>query len=249
MLNLDLSGKTALVTGASRGIGASIARRLAEHGSTVILAARSEEDLHGVAASIRNDGGRAQVLPLDLRDSESIQGCANAALALGPIHILVNNAGIVSDGLVGRFTLDEFDQVHGVNLRGPMLLSKLLYMNFVEIRWGRIISMGSFAACSGNKGQAVYASSKAGLEAFSRCLAMELASRHITVNTICAGPIATDMTSEIPENERKAYIDKIPTKSIGNPSDISALACFLASDEAAYITGQSIHVNGGIYLH
>jgi len=240
--------RIALVTGASRGIGAAIAKRLAAEGATVIAAARTADALDAVVAEIRSAGGTATACPLDLADPSSIDAAAKSAIAAhGELHVLVNNAGVTEDNLILRMSRDAWDRVLSTNLTGVFLLTQAIVKSMVRKRYGRIVNVTSVVGLMGNAGQANYAASKAGLIGFTKALALEVASRGITANVVAPGLIETDMTRALTESARDEWASKIPLRRLGTPADIASAVCFLASDEASYITGQVLAVNGGMY--
>ena len=244
----DLTGRAAIVTGASRGIGRAIARRLAAAGATVVAGARADH-ADSVAREIEAAGGTAVGVTLDVTDSESVAGVARATLdRFGRIDVLVNNAGIVRDQLLMRMKRSEWDAVVATNLTAAFLCCQSVLRPMLKQRSGRIINIGSVVGQSGNPGQANYAASKAGLIGFSRSLAQEVASRGITVNVVAPGMIDTDMTAALDQRARDALRARIPMGRLGAPEDVGAAVCFLASDEASYITGQVVSVNGGMYM-
>ncbi|HVL65881.1 MAG TPA: 3-oxoacyl-ACP reductase FabG [Vicinamibacterales bacterium] len=245
---IELSGRIALVTGASRGIGRAIATRLASRGATVIAAARGE-NAKPVADEIAAAGGRGESIALDITEA----GAAEAAVAgilqrHGRIDILVNNAGITRDQLLLRMKRDDWDAVIATNLTAGFVLTQAVLKPMLKQRGGRIVSISSVVGQSGNAGQANYAASKAGIIGFSKAVAQEVASRGITVNVVAPGLVETDMTKAITEAAHEEWASKIPLKRLGTPDDIAAAVCFLASDEASYITGQVLAVNGGMYM-
>ena len=245
----SLEGKTALVTGASQGIGRACAITLAKAGAKVALAARNEAKLNEVAAEIAAAGGTAQTFALDLASEESIKAGAKAALAhFGSIEILVNNAGITKDTLLLRMKRADWDAVIQTNLTGTFLLTQALISSMMKARWGRIINISSVVGEAGQAGQANYAASKAGLIGFTKSVARELASRGITSNAVAPGYIETAMTAVLDEKQREAMLAHIPLARPGTDEDIAAAVRFLASDEASYITGHVLDVNGGMYM-
>jgi 3-oxoacyl-[acyl-carrier protein] reductase len=245
----SLQGKTALVTGASQGIGRACAVALAKAGARVGLAARNETKLNEVAAEIATLGGAAAVFALDIASEESIKACAKAAIAhFGSIEILVNNAGITRDTLVLRMKRVDWDEVIQTNLTGTFLMTQALLSPMLKARWGRIINISSVVGETGQAGQANYAASKAGLIGLTKSLARELASRNITANAIAPGYIETAMTAVLDEKQREAMLAHIPLGRAGTDADIANAVRFLASDEAAYITGHVLDVNGGMYM-
>jgi 3-oxoacyl-[acyl-carrier protein] reductase len=245
----SLQGRTALVTGASQGIGRACAVALAKAGARVGLAARNETKLNEVAAEIATLGGAAAVFALDLSSEESIKSCAKSAIAhFGSIEILVNNAGITRDTLVLRMKRADWDDVIQTNLTGTFLMTQALLSPMLKARWGRIINISSVVGETGQAGQANYAASKAGLIGLTKSLARELASRSITANAIAPGYIETAMTAVLDEEQREAMLAHIPLGRVGTDADIANAVRFLASDEAAYITGHVLDVNGGMYM-
>ncbi len=244
-----LDGKTALVTGASQGIGEAIARRLAGQGAKVVLAARNESKLAALAAEITAQGGSAHVLALDVSAPESVpERIKSLPPEFAEIDILVNNAGVTADNLILRMSLDDWERVLRTNLTGAYALTKELVRGMIRRRWGRVISVSSVVGLMGNAGQANYAASKAGLIGFSKSLARELGSRNVTVNVVCPGYIETAMTAELPEAARQHMVDAIVLKRLGTGDDIAAAVVYLASDGASYITGETLNVSGGLYI-
>ncbi len=242
----NLSGKSALVTGASGGIGAAIARTLHAAGATVALSGTREEALAAVAETL---GERVHVVPCDLGDRAAVAALpARAEEAMGRIDILVNNAGVTRDRLAVRMKLEDWDRVLAVNLTAAFQLAQAVLPGMMKHRWGRIIGISSIIGVTGNPGQTNYAASKAGMIGMSKALAQEVASRGITVNCIAPGFIATPMTEVLPEKLRDKLCEKIPAGMFGTPDDIAAAAVYLASDEAGYVTGQTLHVNGGMAM-
>ncbi len=245
---IDLSDRVALVTGASRGIGRAIARQLAAQGAYVVAAARGDH-ANPVAAEIAQAGGKAEAISLDVTED----GSAEAALAgvlerHGRIDILVNNAGIARDQLMLRLKREDWNAVLTTNLTAAFSLTQAALKPMIRQRRGRIISISSVVGQAGNPGQANYAASKAGLIGFTKAVALEVASRGITVNVVAPGLVETDMTREIAEQAREQWESRIPLRRLGKPDDVAAAVCFLASDEASYITGQVLAVNGGMYM-
>lgn len=241
-------GRTALVTGASRGIGEAVAKRLAAEGATVIAAARTAADLDRVVAEITASGGRARSLPLDLSDPGSIETAAKAVLAESPVEVLVNNAGVTDDNLVLRMSKDAWDRVIGTNLTGVFLLTQAIVKSMVRKRYGRIVNVTSVVGIMGNPGQANYAASKAGLIGFTKTIARELASRNITCNAVAPGFIATSMTDKMTEEARQTLSSSIPLGRLGLPDDVASAVAYLASEEAAYVTGHVLNVSGGLLI-
>jgi 3-oxoacyl-[acyl-carrier protein] reductase len=245
---LDLSGRIALVTGASRGIGRAIAQTLAAQGATVVAAARGDNAAATVDA-ITAGGGKAEMATADVGDASAIDALVARTLERhGRIDVLVNNAGIAKDQLMLRMKRDDWDQVIATNLTAAFALTQAVLKPMIRQKRGRIVCISSVVGQSGNAGQANYAASKAGLIGFAKAVAQEVASRNITVNVVAPGLIETDMTRAITDNARDEWAAKIPLKRLGTPDDIAAAVCFLASDEAAYITGQVLAVNGGMYM-
>ncbi|MGC6328861.1 3-oxoacyl-[acyl-carrier-protein] reductase [Rhizorhabdus sp. FW153] len=243
----DLSGRTALVTGASGGIGSAIAKALAAQGARVALSGTREEALNAVAAEI---GGDTVVLPCNLGDAEAVDGLVPRAVEAlgGKLDILVNNAGVTRDNLVMRMKDEEWDQVISVNLEAAFRLIRAAAKPMMKARHGRVITITSVVGTTGNPGQANYAASKAGLVGMSKALAQELASRNITVNCVAPGFIASAMTDVLPDAQKDALLTKIPAGKLGDGDDIAAAVVYLASSEASYVTGQTLHVNGGMAM-
>ncbi len=244
-----LEGRTALVTGASQGIGEAIARHLAAQGARVIVAARSLEKLERLAAELRSAGSEIHVLALDLAVAEQI-GALIQELPdpFAEIDILVNNAGITADNLLVRMKLEEWERVLRINLTGAFAVTRAVSRGMMRRRWGRIISISSVVGLMGNAGQANYAAAKAGLVGFSKSLAREIAARNVTVNVVAPGFIDTAMTDQIPEKSRQELLGAIPLKRLGGVDDVAAAVAFLASDEAGYITGHVLNISGGLYI-
>jgi 3-oxoacyl-[acyl-carrier protein] reductase len=244
----SLTGRVALVTGASRGIGRAIAMRLAAEGATVAAAARGENAASTVEA-MRSAGGQAEAVALDVTDAGAIDAVVAGLLARhGRIDILVNNAGITRDTLLLRMKRDDWDAVIQTNLTAAFACAQAVIKPMVKQRAGRIINITSVVGQSGNAGQVNYAASKAGLIGLTKALALEVASRNITVNAVAPGLIDTDMTRAIADGAHEDWAAKIPLKRLGTPEDVAAAVRFLASDEASYITGHVLAVNGGMYL-
>ena len=242
----DLTGKTALVTGASGGIGEAVARALHAQSATVVLHGTRAEKLEALQKDL---GARAFALAVDLSDRDAVAGLADAASALaGPISILVNNAGITRDGLLMRMKDDDWDSVLEVNMTASMSLCRAAMRGMMKARTGRIISISSVVGVTGNAGQTNYAASKAGMIGFSKSLAAEVASRGLTVNVVAPGFIETPMTDVLDESQKSALLTRVPAGRLGHADEIAATVAFLASDEAAYITGATLHVNGGMAM-
>ena len=245
---LDLTGKTAIVTGASRGIGRAIATLLASRGAHVVAGARGQNAADTVAA-IQQAGGRAELASVDVTDAASVAAVVTGALERhARVDILVNNAGITRDTLMLRMKRGDWDDVLATNLTSAFTTVQAVLRPMIKQRGGRIISISSVVGQTGNAGQANYAASKAGLIGFSKALAREVASRNITVNVVTPGLIATDMTKAISDKAQDDWAAAIPLGRLGTPADVAAAVCFLASDEASYITGQVLAVNGGMYM-
>jgi 3-oxoacyl-[acyl-carrier protein] reductase len=241
--------KTALITGASRGIGKACAQMLAAAGHRTVLAARSTAKLEEVADEIRSAGSEAFVIEVDLASSESIAaGFSKAAKEFGRIDILVNNAGITKDGLAVRMKKPDWEAVLNTNLSGAFYAIQHVLPAMMRERWGRIVNISSVVGEMGNPGQANYVASKAGLIGLTKSLAQELGSRNITVNAVAPGFIETDMTHVLPEELKKKMLGQTPLRRMGTPEDIASAVKFLASDEASFITGHVLDVNGGIYM-
>jgi 3-oxoacyl-[acyl-carrier protein] reductase len=245
---IDLSGRVALVTGASRGIGRAIAKKLAAQGATVVAAARAE-NARATVDEIVGAGGRAELASTDVSDAAQIDALVGAVLTRhGRIDVLVNNAGIARDQLMLRMKRDDWDAVIATNLTAAFALTQAVLKPMIRQKGGRIVCISSVVGQGGNAGQANYAASKAGLIGFVKAVAQEVASRNITVNAVAPGLIDTDMTRAITESAREDWAARIPLKRLGTPDDIAGAVCFLASDEASYITGQVLAVNGGMYM-
>jgi 3-oxoacyl-[acyl-carrier protein] reductase len=245
---LDFGGKVAIVTGASRGIGRGIAEMLAARGALVVAGARGE-NAQGTVDAIHAAGGRAEVVSVDVTNAESIDAMVAGVLNRhGHIDVLVNNAGITRDQLMLRMKQEDWDEVIATNLSSAFTCVQAVLKTMIRQRSGRIISISSVVGQMGNAGQANYAASKAGLIGFSMALAREVASRNITVNVVAPGMVDTDMTRAVAGKAQTDWEALIPLKRLGTPADIAAAVCFLASDEASYITGQVLAVNGGMYM-
>jgi len=244
---ISLTGRVALVTGASRGIGRAIATRLAGCGAVVLAAARGNH-ARGTVESIRAAGGLAELVALDVTDAAAGEAAVSAAVAQhGSIDVLVNNAGITRDQLMLRMKREDWDAVLATNLTSAYTLTQAVLKPMIRQRRGRIICISSVVGQSGNAGQANYAASKAGLIGFAKAVALEVASRNVTVNVVAPGMIETEMTQAIGEKAKESLLGRIPLGRYGTADEVAAAVAFLASDEAAYITGQVLAVNGGMY--
>ncbi|MAP24117.1 MAG: 3-oxoacyl-[acyl-carrier-protein] reductase [Rickettsiales bacterium] len=243
----DLTGKKALVTGATGGIGGEIVRSLVQQGATVVMTGRRQERLDALAQEL--PAGKVHSLVADLSNIEDVKTVVPRAIdIMGGIDILVNNAGITRDGLSMRMKENDFDDVLAVNLKVPFLLSQAVTMPMIKAKGGRIINISSIVGVTGNPGQVNYCSAKAGLIGQTKSLAQELASRSITVNAVAPGFIATEMTDALNDTQRDALLSSIPAQKMGTPKDIAAAVVYLASEEAGYVTGQTLHVNGGLAM-
>ena len=241
--------KISLVTGASQGIGEAITLELAREGAEVILVDVMQDKAEKVAEKIRSNGGRAAVYVFDVADLTQVTDAVEDILHKhGAVHHLVNNAGITRDNLLMRMKEDEWDAVLSVNLKGVFNLSKALVRSMIGNRFGRIVNISSVVGIMGNAGQSNYAASKAGVIGFTKSLAREVGARGITVNAVAPGYIATAMTEKLPDSVKKMFLDIIPLKRFGTPKEVAQTVKFLLSDEAAYITGQVINLNGGLYM-
>lgn len=241
-----LDGKTALVTGASQGIGEGIARLLARQGARVVLAARGQEKLEALAADM---GAGAHPLVLDVSQPETFgEKLKSLPEDFAGIDILVNNAGITADNLLARMSLEDWDRVLRTNLTGAYALSKEVLRGMMKKRWGRIINVGSVVGLMGNAGQANYAAAKAGLIGLTKSLARELGSRNITANVVAPGYIVTAMTDKLGEQAREELTGQIALKRLGTVDDVAAAVLYLASEEGGYVTGQALNVSGGLYI-
>lgn len=249
IMELTYTDKVALVSGAGRGIGREIALELAKAGCTVICVSRNESSCGSVAEEIRACGGKAESFAFDVSDSGQVkEKCAGVLKKYGAVDILVNNAGITRDNLLMRMSDEEWNAVISTNLSSCFYLSRNLVRAMMGKRWGRIINISSVSGIAGNAGQANYSAAKAGIIGFTKTLARELAARNITANAVAPGFIETDMTAKLPENIMEAAKAAIPLKRFGKPDDIARVCAFLASEEASYITGQVISVNGGLVI-
>ncbi len=246
---MSLQGKVALVTGASRGIGQAIAFELGRQGAVVIGTATSAAGAERIGEALKAEGIQGAGLVLDVGSDESVAAVLEQIQKdFGAVAILVNNAGITRDNLMLRMKDDEWFDVINTNLNSLFRLSKAVLRGMTKARWGRIISIGSVVGAMGNAGQVNYAAAKAGLEGFGRALAREVGSRAITVNSVAPGFIDTDMTRELPEAQREALLGQIPLGRLGQAEEIAKVVSFLASDGAAYVTGATVPVNGGMYM-
>lgn len=242
----ELTGKTALVTGATGGIGGAIARALHAAGATVALSGTREDALQTLASEL---GERTHVLPCNLGDKAAVEALVPAAeAAMGQLDILVNNAGLTRDGLFLRMKDDDWDQVLAVNLTATFRLSRAAIKGMMRRRAGRIVSITSIVGVTGNPGQGNYAASKAGMIGMTKSLAAEVASRGITVNCVAPGFITSPMTNALNDKQRETILAQVPAGRLGSEADVASAVCFLASNEAAYVTGQTLHVNGGMAM-
>ena len=246
---MSLEGKVALVTGASRGIGASIALNLGQAGAKVIGTATSEKGADAISARLKEAGIDGEGMVLNVTDADSVSALLKAVQdGYGAPQILVNNAGITKDNLLMRMGEDEWFDVINTNLSAIYRLSKACLRGMMKARWGRIINVSSVVGQMGNAGQTNYAATKAGVGGFTRSLAKEVGSRNITVNAVAPGFIDTDMTRELSDEQKSLMLSSIPLGRLGQPDEISKVIRFLASDDASYITGETIHINGGMYM-
>jgi len=242
----DLSGKTALVTGASSGIGTAIAKALHQQGATVAISGTRKDALDAIANEFKD---RVHVLPCNLADKDAVEALVPSAVeAMQRLDILVNNAGITKDNIFVRFKDEDWDQVIAVNLTAAFRLARAAGMGMMRQRFGRIIGITSVVGFTGNAGQGNYAAAKAGMVGMTKSLAAELASRNVTANCIAPGFIATPMTDALNDAQKKAILDSVPARRLGTPEDIAAAAVYLASNEAGYVSGATIHVNGGMAM-
>ena len=244
-----LDGKTALVTGASQGIGRAVAALLAKQGARVVVAARSHDKLESLTAEIAAAGGHAHALVLDLANPADVPARLGTLPAdWAEIDVLVNNAGVTADGLFARMTLEQWERVLTTNLTGAFAVSRELIRGMMRKRWGRIVNVSSVVGLMGNPGQANYAASKAGLIGFTKALAREIGSRNVTVNVVAPGYIVTAMTDGLPEKSRQELESVIALRRLGTVDDVAAAVLYLASEEAAYVTGHVLNVSGGMYM-
>ena len=242
----DIAGKSALITGASGGIGGAIARALHGAGANVALSGTRAESLNALSSEL---GKNAHVAPADLSDAQSVEGLIGLAEeVIGGVDILVNNAGLTRDMLSMRLTDDDWQSVIDVNLTATFRLSRAVIRGMIKRRWGRIINIASVVGVTGNAGQANYAASKAGMIGMSKSMAQEVASRGITVNCVAPGMIVTAMTDVLSDNQKARILDVVPAGRLGEAEDIAAGVLYLASKEASYVTGQTIHINGGMTM-
>ncbi|AUD14115.1 MULTISPECIES: 3-oxoacyl-[acyl-carrier-protein] reductase [unclassified Planococcus (in: firmicutes)] len=245
-----LTGKTAIVTGASRGIGAAIARRFAEEGANIVVNySGSQDKAEAVVAEIEQAGGKAIAVKANVADADAVKAMADAAMKeFGSIDILVNNAGITRDNLMMRMKEDEWDDVINTNLKGVFLCTKAVTRQMMKQRAGRIVNIASIVGVMGNAGQANYVAAKAGVIGLTKTTARELASRGITANAVAPGFITTDMTEKLGDDVQSSMLAQIPLARFGAPEDVANAALFLASDEASYVTGQTLHLDGGMVM-
>ncbi len=240
-----LDGRRAVVTGASGGIGAAIARSLHRCGASIVIAGRREAPLAALAEEL---GGNAEIVLGDVTEPETVDRLIRTAEAAGGLDILVNNAGITRDGLALRMKDEDWQAVLETNLTAAFRLSRAALRGMMRRRFGRIVNIGSIVGATGNPGQANYAAAKAGLVGLTKALAAEVAARGITVNCVAPGFIATAMTEKLEEGQRRALADRIPAGRLGQPEDVAAAVVYLASEEASYVTGHTLHVNGGMAM-
>ena len=245
-----LAGKTAIITGASRGIGAEIARKFAADGAKVVVNySGSQEKAEAVVADIQANGGEAIAVKANVSDSKSVKAMVDETMkTFGSVDILVNNAGITRDNLMMRMKDDEWDDVINTNLKGVFVCTKAVTRQMMKQRAGRIVNIASIVGVMGNAGQANYVASKAGVIGLTKTTARELASRGITANAVAPGFITTDMTDQLNEEVQKAMLGQIPLGRFGAPEDVAKAALFLASDDASYMTGQTLHLDGGMVM-
>ncbi|MBU2711540.1 3-oxoacyl-ACP reductase FabG [Zooshikella harenae] len=244
-----MQGKVALVTGATRGIGKAIAEQLGLAGATVIGTGTSSDSADQISAALAEKNITGRGYAMDVTDAEQVDAVIKQITdEFGAPLIVVNNAGITRDNLMLRLKLEDWQQVLDTNLTAAFRISKACLKAMTKARWGRIINVSSVVGSMGNAGQSNYAASKAGIEGFTRALAREIGARGITVNAVAPGFIDTDMTRELPEAHRAKLLEQIPLNRLGNPNEIASVVAFLAGDAAAYITGETVHVNGGMYM-
>ncbi|MDX1598215.1 MAG: 3-oxoacyl-ACP reductase FabG [Marinobacter sp.] len=246
---MSLEGKTALVTGATRGIGKAVARALAEQGAEVVGTATTADGAESISAALKEAGLKGYGIVMNVADPESIEAGLKAMTEKsGAPVILVNNAGITRDNLLMRLKDDDWTSVLETNLSSVYRTSKAVLRGMAKARWGRIINISSVVAAMGNPGQGNYCAAKAGVEGFTRSLAKEMSNRGITANCVAPGFIDTDMTRKLDDKQREAMLEVIPAGRLGEPEEVAAVVAFLASEPAAYVTGETIHVNGGMYM-
>jgi 3-oxoacyl-[acyl-carrier protein] reductase len=249
MGNVSLSGQIALVTGATRGIGRAIALNLGAHGAVVVGTATTQEGADGIQTALDEAGIQGVGARLDVTEAAACDALlAEVGRRFGPVSILVNNAAITRDNLTLRMTDEEWDAVLDTNVKAVFRLSRGVMRGMMKARWGRIINITSVVGSTGNAGQVNYAAAKAAVAGMTRALARELGSRNITVNCVAPGFIDTDMTRSLPEAQRNALLRQVPLGRLGRAEDVAAAVLFLASDGAAYVTGSTLHVNGGMYM-
>ncbi|TWT28158.1 3-oxoacyl-[acyl-carrier-protein] reductase [Planomicrobium sp. CPCC 101110] len=246
----NLTGKTAIITGASRGIGAEIARKLADAGAKVVVNySGSQEKAESVVADIQANGGEALAVKADVSDADAVKAMVDETLkAFGSVDILVNNAGITRDNLMMRMKDDEWDDVINTNLKGVFICTKAVTRQMMKQRSGRIINIASIVGVMGNAGQANYVAAKAGVIGLTKTTARELASRNITANAVAPGFITTDMTDKLSEDIQKAMLSQIPLGRFGKPEEVAKATLFLASEDSSYMTGQTLHLDGGMVM-
>jgi 3-oxoacyl-[acyl-carrier protein] reductase len=247
---MSLEGKNALVTGGSRGIGRAVSIRLAAMGAHVIINYVSNPDAAKATEKIITDaGGTAEILAFNVGMASEVQGAIKQLIKdKGSLDILVNNAGITRDGLMARMKEDDWDAVLDTNLKGSFICAKAAVRSMMKKKWGRIVNISSVIGFTGNAGQANYASAKAGMQGLTKSMAREFATRNINVNSVAPGYIETDMTRDLPEEIQEKIKAEIPLARLGNPDDVAAAVAYLVGEDGSYITGQTIHVNGGMYM-
>jgi 3-oxoacyl-[acyl-carrier protein] reductase len=246
----NLTGKTAIITGASRGIGAEIARKMAEAGAKIVVNySGSQAKAEAVVEEIKNNGGEAIAVKADVADADAVKAMVEQTMqAFGSVDILVNNAGITRDNLMMRMKDDEWDDVINTNLKGVFICTKAVTRQMMKQRSGRIVNIASIVGVMGNAGQANYVAAKAGVIGLTKTTARELASRNITANAVAPGFITTDMTDKLGEDIQKTMLAQIPLGRFGKPEEVAKAALFLASDDASYMTGQTLHLDGGMVM-